>query len=93
MSMDAIIETTRMSTRGQLIVPRKTRAFTGSGMDTLFLVTPLDKNTILLKKMDTEHMLQEFQKIRASVKNHLSENAVNELVHDVRHARASRPRH
>lgn len=90
--MAEILETTRMSTRGQVIIPMKTREFTRSEENTLFTVTPLDKDTILLKKMDTHRLLADFRKIRASVKNRMTENEVNELVHRVRHEMANRDR-
>ncbi len=79
--METIVETTRMSTKGQLVIPRKTRKYTQAESETIFTVSPLDKNTIILKKMDTQKLVSEFQRLRASVKDKLSEEQVDALVH------------
>ncbi|MBI5553412.1 MAG: AbrB/MazE/SpoVT family DNA-binding domain-containing protein, partial [Candidatus Diapherotrites archaeon] len=66
--MQAIIETTKMSTKGQLIIPQKTRQFTRSGEESIFVVTPTDRNTIVLKKLDEKKVLRELRSIRSRVK-------------------------
>ena len=82
--MEAIVETTRMSTKGQVIIPQKTREFTRSEKETLFFVTPIDKNTIMLKKMNTQQIVQELHNIRKRVKNKMAEAEINGLVHKTR---------
>jgi bifunctional DNA-binding transcriptional regulator/antitoxin component of YhaV-PrlF toxin-antitoxin module len=49
--MEAIVETTRMSTKGQLLIPKH---------------------------------IKEFRKLRSEVKNKLSEDEINEIIHKVR---------
>lgn len=82
--METIVETTRMSTKGQLVIPQKTREFTNSDSETLFTVSPLDKNTIILKKMDTKQLVAEFRRLRASVKNKMSNEEINDVIRKVR---------
>ena len=70
--MKEIIETTKMSTRGQVIIPKDIRQYINADNDVIFTVIPLDKDTILMKKMDKKKLLREFRKIRSSVKEKLS---------------------
>ncbi len=78
------IETTKMSTKGQVIIPKETRVYTDSKEDTIFTVFPLDRRTIVLKKMDKQEILKEFRALRAKVKRKLSEEELNEIVHKAR---------
>lgn len=78
--MEEIIETTKMSTRGQVIIPKDIRDYINVGNDTIFTVMPLNKDTILMKKVDKKKLLQEFRKIRIGVKEKLStEEIENEI--------------
>ncbi|MFH1587155.1 MAG: hypothetical protein ABID38_04820 [Candidatus Diapherotrites archaeon] len=82
--MEAILETTKMSTKGQVIIPKGTRKFIKAGRDTVFAVFPLDKGTVVLKKIERKEILDEFRKLRAGVRKRLSEGEINEIVHKVR---------
>ncbi len=82
--METIVETTRMSTKGQVVIPQKTREFTHSEKETLFVVTPVDKNTIMLKKMNTQQIIQELHNLRNRVKNKMSEDEINDVIHKTR---------
>ena len=82
--MEAMVETTKMSTKGQLLIPKHIREFTNSGKDSLFTVVPVTTDTIILKKIDSNAMIKEFRKIRNSVKDKLSEDEINEIIHKVR---------
>lgn len=78
--MEEIIETTKMSTRGQVIIPKDIRDYINVSDDTIFTVMPLNKDTILMKKVDKKKLLQEFRKIRIGVKEKLSaEEIENEI--------------
>ena len=59
--MQEIIETTKMSTRGQVIIPKDVREYIKAEENTIFTVVPLDKDTILMKKMDKKKLLEEFK--------------------------------
>ena len=75
--MQEIVETTKMSTRGQVIIPKDIREYISAEEDTIFTVVPLDKDTILMKKMDKKRLLQEFRNIRGSIKEKLSPEEIN----------------
>ena len=42
-----------MSERGQIIIPKHIREYIGAAERTIFTVMPLDKETIIMKKLDT----------------------------------------
>ena len=75
--MQEIIETTKMSTRGQVIIPKDVREYIKAEENTIFTVIPLDKDTILMKKMDKKKLLEEFRSIRSSVKERLSKEEID----------------
>ena len=75
--MQEIIETTKMSTRGQVIIPKDVRDYVNAEENTIFTVIPLDKDTILMKKMDKKKILEEFRTIRSSLKEKLSEEEID----------------
>lgn len=81
--MQAIVETTKMSTKGQVIIPKEVREFTQSKENTMFTVIPLNTETIILKKMDREKMVKEFRKIRQETKDKLSEAEINAIIHKI----------
>ncbi|MBN1940737.1 MAG: AbrB/MazE/SpoVT family DNA-binding domain-containing protein [Candidatus Diapherotrites archaeon] len=82
--MRQTVETTKMSTKGQVIIPKETREFTDSKPETIFTVFPLSREIIVLKKLDKEKVVAEFRAVRAKVKNKLSEAEVNEIIHKSR---------
>ena len=78
------IETAKMSTRGQIIIPKDIREFIHAKKETIFTVAPLDEETIIMKKMDKKKLLEEFRSIRKHVKKKLSEG---EIEHEIKAAR------
>ncbi|MBI2657045.1 hypothetical protein HYX03_04860 [Candidatus Woesearchaeota archaeon] len=84
--MQEIIETTKMSTRGQVIIPKDVRDYIKAEENTIFTVVPLDKETILMKKMDKKKLLEEFRSIRSSVKEKLSAEEINNEIRASRKA-------
>jgi len=75
--MQEIIETAKMSTRGQIIIPKDVREYIKAEENTIFTVVPLDKDTILMKKMDKKKLLEEFRNIRSGIKEKLSEEEID----------------
>lgn len=88
--MQAIVETTKMSTKGQVIIPKHTREFTHSSENTSFTVFPLSQDTIVLKKIDNQKLIEEFRRIRKNIKEKLSENDIDAIIHRTRQEK-SRP--
>ena len=82
--MEELIETTKMSTRGQVIIPKDIRDYMDVEENTLFTVVPLDKETLLMKKIDKKKLVGEFRAIRGRVKNKLSEG---EIMNEIRNSR------
>lgn len=79
-----IIETTRMSTRGQVIIPKGIREYIHAEEDTIFTVMPLDKDSIIMKKLDKKKLINEFRDIRKSIKERLTPE---EISHEVESSR------
>ena len=86
--MQVTVETTKMSTKGQVIIPKNTREFTNSTKETNFTVFPIDKETIVLKKINSEKIIKEFRDLRAKIKDKLTDAEVNEIVHKTRQAKS-----
>ncbi|MBN2067852.1 MAG: AbrB/MazE/SpoVT family DNA-binding domain-containing protein [Candidatus Diapherotrites archaeon] len=79
--MQPSVGTTKMSTRGQVIIPKETREFTGSCPETIFTVFPLSREIIVLKKLDKKKAVEEFKALRAKVSGKIPEAKVNEIAH------------
>ena len=58
-----MIETAKMSKRGQIIIPKEIRAAVKAETDTIFAVSTIDENTIVMKKLNTEALAKEFKKL------------------------------
>lgn len=71
------IETAKMSERGQIIIPKEVRDYIGAGESTIFTIMPIDKETIIMKKLDKIKMIQEFRSIRTRVQEKLTFGEVN----------------
>ncbi len=63
-----VVETTKMSTRGQVVIPKRIREFLNVNEDSIFTVVALDRETIVLRKLSKEKILADFAKIRKKVK-------------------------
>lgn len=83
------IETAKMSERGQIIIPKEVRDYIGASENTLFAVMPLDRQTIVMKKLDKEKLVEEFKHIRDNVKSKLSEE---EVLEEIAHYRKEKRR-
>ncbi len=61
------VEPSKMSTRGQIVIPLDIREKMGLKKDTLFMVGSIDKETIIMKKVDRSRLSKEFSRIRKSI--------------------------
>ena len=78
------IETAKMSERGQIIIPKEVRDYIGAVDNTIFTIMPLDKETIIMKKLDRLKLVREFEIIRQNIKEKLSLKEINEEIAEVR---------
>ena len=78
------IETAKMSERGQIIIPKEVRDYVGATESTIFTVMPLDKETIVMKKLDKIKLIQEFRSIRKGVTKKLTAQDINKEIAQVR---------
>lgn len=74
------VEETKMSTKGQIIIPKGMREYIRADKDTIFAVTPIDKETLVLRKMDKLKLIREFRNLRASIKNKLSKGEIEKEI-------------
>ena len=63
---DIEVEPSKMSTRGQIVIPQEIRERMGLRKDALFMVGVLDKETIVMKKVDKAKIASDFMKLRGS---------------------------
>ena len=78
------IETAKMSERGQIIIPKDVREYIGAGESTIFTIMPIDRETIIMKKLDKLKMMQEFRSIRARVKEKLTPEEISQEMKEAR---------
>ena len=79
----AEIETAKMSERGQIIIPKGVREYIEAKENTIFTVMPLDKETIIMKKLDKMKLIQEFRSIRKSAEK-LAPEEINKEIKETR---------
>lgn len=78
------VETAKMSERGQIIIPKDVREYIGATENTIFTIMPLDRETIIMKKLDKMKLIREFGDIRKSVKEKLTPQEINKEIADSR---------
>jgi AbrB family looped-hinge helix DNA binding protein len=76
-------ETAKMSKRGQIIIPKEIRDEVGASTDSVFVVSTLDKDTIVMKKFDADAWVKEFKRLRAKTKK-LSPAEIEAEIHAYR---------
>ena len=70
------VETTKMSTRGQIIIPKEIREYINAEEGTLFTVATLDEETLIMKKLDKQKLVNEFKSIRDRVRTKLKKEEI-----------------
>ena len=84
----AEVETAKMSERGQIIIPKEVREYIDAKESTIFTIMPLDRETIVMKKLDKMKLIKEFRSIRRGVKDKLTPEEINEEIKQARKQRA-----
>jgi len=83
------IETTRMSTRGQVIIPKAIRKALDLQKDDLFVIKAM-KDSVILKRLDREQLLEDFRKIQASIDKDMTMAEINAEIKAARRNRHQR---
>lgn len=85
------VEPSKMSTRGQIVIPQEIREKMNLKKDALFMVGSLDKETIILRKVDRELLVKDFLSIRNNILKRssggLTEKEIEEEIDDSRKSR------
>ena len=82
------VETAKMSERGQIIIPKEVREEVDALTDTIFVVSTLDKETIVMKKLNTQSMVEEFRQLRNRAKK-MSPRRIEAIIHEARKEKGS----
>ena len=77
------VETAKMSERGQVIIPKGARDYIRATENTIFTVMPLDKETIIMKKLDKMKLIQELRSIRKTTEK-LTPEEINKEIKEAR---------
>jgi len=81
--MSVKVNVARLSSRGQIVIPKELRDELGLKKDDLLLITTIE-DTLVMKKLDRTKLLEEFESIRKAVKEKISPEEVERLVHESR---------
>lgn len=73
------IELTTIGERGQAVIPKSIREQMPAPKGTLFSIALVDKDTLILRRVDKRKLLGEFKDLRASVKKFSEEEIVAEV--------------
>lgn len=82
------VETAKMSERGQIIIPKDIRDYIDASENTIFTVLPLDRETIIMRKLNKEKLVQELRSIRDKLTKKLTPKEIDEEIQAVRKAKA-----
>ena len=82
------METAKMSERGQIIIPKEIREEVGASTNTIFAVSTLDKDTIVMKKLDAEAIIKKFREFRRKTKK-MSPAQIEREIHEYRKSKDS----
>lgn len=78
------VETAKMSERGQIIIPKDIRRYIRAREDTIFTIVPIDRETIIMKKLDKMKIIQELRSIRIRIKEKLSPQEISQEIEESR---------
>jgi AbrB family looped-hinge helix DNA binding protein len=84
-----VIETAKMSERGQIIIPKEIREEINAKENTIFLISALNSETIVLKKLDRVKAAQEFWRI-ANNADKMEDEEITRVIAEVRKERLAK---
>jgi len=73
------VELTTIGERGQAVIPKSIREQMPAPKGTLFSVVLVDKDTLVMRRVDKKKLLGEFKDLRASVKKLSEAEIVGEI--------------
>ena len=77
------IELTKIGERGQVVIPQSIREKMPAPKGTVFSVVLIDKDVLVMKRVDKRQLVGEFKALRDSIKTKFSEK---EIVAEVKHS-------
>ena len=78
------VELTTIGERGQAVIPKSIREKMPAPKGTMFSVVLVDKDTLVMKRLDKRKLLAEFRTLRKSIGKKYSEE---EIVDEIKRAR------
>ena len=78
------IEITTIGERGQVVIPQSIREKMPAPKGTLFSVVLVDKDILVMKRVDKHQLIGEFKELRDSIKKKFTEA---EIIEEVKRAR------
>ena len=81
------VEPSKMSTRGQIVIPREIRKKMGLKKDVLFMVASIDKDTLVFKRVDKDKLMKEFLDLRGKLLERTGGLTPGEIEEEIEHAR------
>jgi bifunctional DNA-binding transcriptional regulator/antitoxin component of YhaV-PrlF toxin-antitoxin module len=78
------VELTTVGERGQTVIPKSIRDSMPAPKGTMFSVVVIDKDTIVMKRLDKRKLLAEFRDLRSSIQEKFRDQ---EIVGDIKRAR------
>jgi bifunctional DNA-binding transcriptional regulator/antitoxin component of YhaV-PrlF toxin-antitoxin module len=81
-----LIDTARMSPRGQIVIPKSIRDYVGAGNESIFAVSALDRDTVVMRRLDTDKLVSEFRTLRKRAQT-LSRREIEAEINATRRAR------
>ena len=78
------VELTTLGERGQAVIPKSIREKMPAPKGTIFSVILVDKDTLVMKRIDKKKFLADFKSLRDSIKDKFSEA---EIVREIKEKR------
>lgn len=80
------VELTTLGERGQAVIPKSIREKMQAPKGTMFSVILVDKDTLVMKRIDKKKFLEDFKSLRDSIKTKFSEAEIVKEIKEKRKA-------